>query len=252
MVSFRASVAALAGPRLNLNPNLNLDRQPGRLRLRFALAAVLAVCGSSPATDTNAVLTSWLSAQTNLHTWSADFTQTRTFRTLTQPLIATGHLWFAASGRFRWELGQPAQTIALRKADELLVIYPRLKRAERYPLTGGGADEWRDTLALLNAGFPRDRADFDARFRLLSLLETNRAWQFALQPRSASARRMMGEIRVGVATNDFSLTSTELVFADGSRMRNDFTNAVLNPDFAETVFDWQPGADFKITEPLAK
>ena len=49
---------------------------------------------------------------------------------------------------------------------------------------------------------------------------------------------MMPELRIGLATNDFSLASTEMVFVDGSRMRNDFTNAVLNPALDETLFEW--------------
>ncbi|MHB8520949.1 MAG: LolA family protein [Limisphaerales bacterium] len=219
--------------------------------LLLALGVALAAA-SARAADTNAVLNSWLSAQTNLHTWTADFTQTRMLKALTQPLVATGHVWFATPNRFRWELGNPAQTIALRQPDQMWVIYPRLKRAERYPLAGGGAGQWREALALLEAGFPRNRADLEARFHILSLTETNGGWQLALQPVSAFARRMMKEIRVGLAIDGFSLTSTELVFADGSRMRNDFTNAVLNSRFADAVFEWKPGPDFTVTEPLGK
>ena len=134
----------------------------------------------------------------------------------------------------------------------MFVIYPLLKRAERYRLDAKTPGEWRKALALLEAGFPRDRADLESRFRILSLTETNGAWQLALQPASAFARRMMSEIRIGLATNDFSLTSTELVIVDGSRMRTDFTNCVLNPAFDDKVFDWEPGPDFTITEPFAK
>jgi outer membrane lipoprotein-sorting protein len=204
------------------------------------------------AADTNAVLAAWLAAQTHLRSWTAEFTQTRTLKTLTQPLVATGRLWFATPNRFRWELGSPAQTIAVRNADEMFVIYPRLRRAEKYPLGGNAPGEWRDMLALLDAGFPRDRADLDARFRVVSLVETRGAWQVGLQPKSAFARKIIPEIRVGLATNSFALTSTELVFADGSRMRNDFTNGVLNPSLEEKIFDWQPDPDFKITEPMAR
>ena len=89
------------------------------------------------AADTNSILAAWLNAQTNVQTWSADFLQTRKLKSLTQPLTATGHVWFAAPNRFHWELGQPAQTIAVRTTNDLLVIYPRLKRVERYPLSGG-------------------------------------------------------------------------------------------------------------------
>jgi outer membrane lipoprotein-sorting protein len=127
-----------------------------------------------------------------------------------------------------------------------------LKRAERYPLTGHESGQWRDMLSLLEAGFPRSRADLDSRFRIVSLAETNRAWQLALQPISPFARRLMKEIRVGLATNDFSLTSTELVFTDGALMRSDFTNAVVNAPFDKALFDWKPGPDFKVTQPLRR
>jgi len=153
---------------------------------------------------------------------------------------------------FRWELGQPAQTIALRHGDEMFVVYPRLKRAERYPLGAGTPAEWHDTMSLLQAGFPHDRKEFEAQFQILSLTETNGVWQFSLQPKSVFARRMMPELRIGLATNDFSLASTELVFVDGSRMRNDFTNAVLNPTLDGKLFEWSRPADFKVTYPLAK
>jgi len=209
-------------------------------------------CSAGPAADTNAVLNGWLSSQTNLQTWTADFVQMRTFRTLTQPLVATGHVWFASPNRFRWELGSPAQTIALRQADEMFVIYPMLKRAEQYPLSGHESGQWREMLSLLEAGFPRSRADLDSRFRIMSLTETNGAWQLALQPISTFARRMMKEIRVGLATNDFSLNSTELVFADGALMRNDFRNPVINSSFDKALFDWKPPPDFKVTKPLGR
>src|SRR5271166_2182213 len=89
------------------------------------------------ADETNSVLDAWFAAQKNLRTWSADLVQTRALKTLTQPLVARGHIAFAMPDDFRWELGQPAQTIALRHGDGMFVIYPRLKRAEHYPL---GAD----------------------------------------------------------------------------------------------------------------
>jgi outer membrane lipoprotein-sorting protein len=204
------------------------------------------------AADNDAMLDAWFAAQKNFHAWSADFVQTRALKTLTQPLVTRGHLFVAMPNDFRWELGQPPQTLALRHGDEMFVVYPRLKRAERYPLGAATPAEWRDTMSLLQAGFPRDRKDFDKQFQILSLTQTNGAWQMSLQPKSAFARRMMPELRLGLATNDFSLTSSELIFVDGSRMRNDFTNAVMNPALDEKLFAWTPPADFKVVNPLAQ
>jgi outer membrane lipoprotein-sorting protein len=215
-------------------------------------ATLLLNCTVVFSADTNVVINRWLAAQTNVQTYNADFVQTRRLKTLTQPLTATGHLWFAQPNHFRWELRSPSQTIALRQAEEMWVIYPLLKRAERYPLDAKAPGEWRDALALLEAGFPRDRREFDSRFRVLSLTETNGNWLFDLQPASAFARKMMKRISIGLKTNDFALVSTELEFVDGSVMRNDFTNGVLNAGFGKEVFDWKPPADFKVTQPLGK
>lgn len=202
------------------------------------------------AAGTNSLLASWLAAQTNIHTWSADFVQTRTLKALAQPLTATGQVWFAEPNRFHWELGQPPQTIAVRAAQEMLVIYPKLKRVERYPLAGAETGPWRDALALLEAGFPRSQADVESRFRILSQTVKGDACELTLQPKSAGARRMMPQIKIAFGTNDLALRATELQFADGSSMRNDFTNTVLNPKLDEALFAPRFESDFKIVEPL--
>ncbi len=202
--------------------------------------------------DSGAILDAWFAAQGKLHGWSADFTQTRTLKTLTVPLKSAGQLWFQTPGDFRWQLGKPAQTIALRDGQDLYVIYPILKRAEHYPLGANAPREWRDSMSLLSAGFPKNRQEFEAQFNLLSVNETNGAWLLALQPKSKFARQMMPELHLGLDTNDYSLKSTEMVFVDGSSMRNDFTNAVMNPTIDQNLFHWKPPADFKVTEPLSK
>jgi outer membrane lipoprotein carrier protein len=221
---------------------------------RLSCLAVLCLLAAANlrAADTNAVLEGWFAAQAAVHTLSADFVQTRTLKTLVQPLTASGRLWFSPPDQFRWELGRPAQTIALRHADEMFVIYPRLKRAEHYPLGASAPRGWRDAMSLLDAGFPSTRKEFDAQFQIQSLTGTNGTWRLALQPRSAAAREIMPGLRVILAANDFSLAGTELVFMDGSRMRNDFTNVVVNAPLDEKMFQWRSPADFEVTEPFAK
>jgi len=204
------------------------------------------------AQDTNAVLDAWFAAQSQIRTLSADFTQIRSLKTLVQPLTATGHLWFAPPNQFRWELGQPAQTIALRHADDMYVIYPRLKRAEHYPLGASAPREWRDSMSLLDAGFPQTRREFESEFQIQSLTQTNGSWSLALQPRSAAARQVMPQLRLTLSTNDLSLTATELVFVDGSRMQNLLTHLQTNAPLDQGIFQWHPPADFKVTEPFAK
>ncbi|MEW6304611.1 MAG: outer membrane lipoprotein carrier protein LolA [Verrucomicrobiota bacterium] len=220
--------------------------------IRHFLLFLFLAASSLPAADTNAVLTAWLNAQTNIQSWSAEFTQTRTLKALTEPLTARGRVWFVAPNRFRWELGDPAETIAVRQAEQMLVIYPKLKRAEKYPLTGDAPGRWRDTLALLEAGFPRHRTDLDSRFRLTALAESADAWELTLQPKSASARRLMPQIKIAFAKTDYALRATELTFTDGSTMRNDFVKPVLNLKIDDTLFAPKLADDVKLVEPLKK
>jgi outer membrane lipoprotein-sorting protein len=225
----------------------------GIWRLVLLWSLVLGIWNfSAHAADTNSVLSTWLNAQTDIHTWSADFTQTRILKSLTQPLTATGHVWFAAPNRFRWELGHPPQTIAVRGPDEMLVIYPRLKHAERYSLAGDQAGQWRDVMKLLEAGFPRSQAEMEAQYNTLAQRVADDVCELTLQPKSTTARKMMPQIKIGFSTKDFSLRSTELQFADGSIMRNDFKNPELNPKLDDSLFTPKLESDYKISEPFKR
>jgi outer membrane lipoprotein-sorting protein len=205
---------------------------------------------SARAADTNAVLSTWISAQTNIHTWSADVVQTRTLKSLTQPLTAYGHVWFEAPNRFRWELTNPVPSIAVRGPEEMLVIYPRIKHAERYALGAEQAGQWRDIMKLLDAGFPRNEADIHSQYNILSQQVTGDVCELTLQPKSAGARKLMPQIKIAFSTKDSSLTSTELKMADGSTMRNDFKNTELNPKIDQSLFTPKLESDYKIVEPF--
>lgn len=222
-----------------------------RLMRRWIIIISLALCPAlSHAAETNAIVSAWLKAQANIHTWTADFTQTRSLKSLAQPLTATGHVWFAAPSQFRWEIGSPPQTIVVRGADNMLVIYPRLKHAERYPLTGNEAGPWRDMIKLLEAGFPHSEAEMQSQYNILNEKVTDDVCELTLQPKSATARKMMPQIKIGFSTTDSSLRSTELQFADGSTMRNDFKNAQLNPQVDNALFSPKLESYYKVSEPF--
>ena len=203
----------------------------------------------SRAADYDAQFNKWFEVQTNLQSWAGVFTQTRTLTVLNQPLVSQGKVW-VKPGEFRWELGQPAKTVVLRTPNQLLIIYPRLKRAEKYPLDAVPAGPMRDALALLDASLPRDRATMEKSFQLLSATATNATLQMTLQPRSEAARKFIGQIVIAFHTNDFTIAATEMKFADGSKLRNDFTTVILNVPADEKLFTAELPADFTVSEPL--
>lgn len=203
------------------------------------------------AASDDAIISGWLAKQTNIHSWSADFTQTRTLKALAQPLVSTGQVWFAAPQNFRWELGRD-QTAAIRNDNTMLVLYPRLQRAERYQFDGTTRSEWKDALSLLQSGFPRSREELDRQFNVVSITETNSDKDSTLlvhlEPKSTGARKMMPRINLFLSP-DLTLAGTELVFIDGSRMRNDFSNTKMNADVTDK-FSLSIPEGFKLVEPM--
>ncbi len=218
--------------------------------LRLVLAATIFFCACSSLFAESPLLDNWFAAQTNLHTWSADAIQTRVIASFSQPLVSTGKVWVATPDHFRWELGHPPQTIAIRQPDQLILLYPRLKRAEKYPLNANQTGPWRDALALLEASFPRSRAQLESQFKIGVVTETNDVVLLSLQPKSGLARKFMTEIVVGFRKSDFTPASTELKFSDGSSMRNDFSNSITNAPLPDGLFQPDIPSDFKVIEPL--
>jgi outer membrane lipoprotein-sorting protein len=61
---------------------------------------------------------------------------------------------------------------------------------------------------------------------------------------------MIGQVMVGFRTNDYIIAETEMKFADGSTLHNNFANIVLNQAFAPDLFDEKLPADYTVSEPM--
>ncbi len=219
-------------------------------RMKWMWAGVLAaLClvhrvPAGPAEE--AWVSRWLASATNLVTWQAGVTQTRHLKALTQPLVSTGKVWFAAPNSFRWELGDPPQSIALRSGDLLTVLTPRLKRAERVALGSAAGAPVNDMLALLDAGFPRDPEAFAKRFEVTGVSTNAGVVRLDLKPREASARRMMPALAVELDELGWGLKGTDLTFVDGSRLRNEFSAVVTNAPMSPELFRTNLDAEWKV------
>ena len=60
-------------------------KDAGMVKFRLLAVLFLMMGGALPASsqDSNSLLASWLNAQTNIQSWSADFTQVRSLKALT-------------------------------------------------------------------------------------------------------------------------------------------------------------------------
>jgi outer membrane lipoprotein-sorting protein len=214
---------------------------------------LLCTAGSVVAADSpcdQAVLSRWLDHHGAIDSWSADVTQIRSLKTLTRPLTSNGRMWFAQPNRFRWQLGDPPKTIAVRKDDVLMVVYPRLKQAERFPLGKEGESSWGQALALLEVGLPNGAETFCTSYELTGSSADAGTWAFDLRPADASARRLIERVRLEVTDKDLFLTATEIFFPDGSTMRNEFSGHQFDPVIDAAVFEVEIDDTYQVVEPL--
>jgi len=233
------------------------SRIPSKFRAICGLTVLLLFLVSSveagPGIDSSReFLNTWMDQQTKIKTWSADVVQIRNLKSLVRPLKSRGRVWFLQPNRFRWQLGDPPRTIAVRKDDELLIIYPRLKQIERFA-TGEDVDPaWKQALALLEVGFPSDADTFFARYELVTTKRFKKSWKFELRPAAEVARKLLDRVTVEISTRDFTLLATELTFPDGSTMKNQFIHRKLNPGLDEALFDFEIEEGYTVVNPLQK
>lgn len=225
----------------------------GRSSFRRAVGLILMSLGMMAAASDpgegalHPVLQTWLESSKHLTTFHATVVQTRHLQAIREPLVSAGEIWFAAPGRFRWELGQPPQSIALRTPEELVVLSPRLRRAERYPQGTGSSGPEKELMHLLDVGFPRDAREFQSRFELVEVSTNTSGVLLRLRPRSAAARRLMPELTVGLDPGLSVLRLTELTFADGSRMRNEFISVITNGPMSGDLFVTNLDVSWKVS-----
>jgi outer membrane lipoprotein-sorting protein len=213
---------------------------------------ILQAALASFAAPNDKLVEDWLKAQSAVRAWEADFKQTRQLKALTEPLVATGKLWFAAPDRFRWEIMKPAPTLAVREQDVLLVIFPKLKRAEKYSLARIREGPWKDLMGLLDTGFPRNRAKFERQFHVRDVVPIPGGQRLVIEPVSALVKKYMPEIDIDISTPDLTLLATSMTFVDGSVLKNEFSNPRKNPPIDDALFQPALGPDYKITEPLSE
>jgi len=180
----------------------------------------------------------WIARQDDLRSVTADFTQTRALRALRDPLANQGHLWFKAPDSFRWELGNPAKTIVLRKGGTVFLIQPAKKHAERSPAGSVNQNAGARGLGMLSFPVAHDFAEFQKQFETLSVATEGTRCHLEVLPRDAEARKMLAALKLDFDTATGHLLVVEMATRDGSALRNEVTNVQTNAKIDAGVFDF--------------
>ena len=202
----------------------------------WSLARGVAVAGDAP--PDLAPLKRWLARQGEVRSVQADFTQTRSFHALRDPLASSGHLWFSAPHSFRWELGDPVKTVVLRVGETAYVIQPPRKHAEHLSTVDPGSPGASNPLPMMNFPMAKSFADFDRQFEVLSLTVTGTRCHIELHPRDPQAGKFLAVLTLDFDTESGYLLAFEARTRDGSSLRNEFNNVRFNAKIDPRVFDF--------------
>lgn len=208
-------------------------------RLVFSLMAAgvsLRMIVAEPPSDSDiAPLRAMIARQKSIRTLSADYTQTRSLRTLRSPLLSRGCLWYEAPDSFRWETTEPARSILVGTPSGTTLLRREGNKNVAKSIASGSPD------GIGMAGMSSlSRGDFDAfrrSFRILSLTTKGANSAARLQPLSGDAARGIDEISIEFDTATGEWISLGVRIRDGSSLIWKFSNVRINPKLPAGLFD---------------
>jgi outer membrane lipoprotein-sorting protein len=219
-------------------------------RLVLPAIAILITAGvvvaTPPAPDLSP-LKEWIARQKDVRSVSADFTQTRTLRTLRSPIAGSGRLWFLAPDWFRWELGTPPKIIILGTPKGLTVIQPERKRAERRSNAAPGTLQDAGTLGMMRIPGGGSFQEFQRNVRVLAFESSGSRCHLEMLPRDAQASRALAAIKLDFDPATGHWLSLEIVTREGSSIRNEFHNVRINSKLGKELFEYDLSG-FQVTD----
>jgi len=178
------------------------------------------------------VVERWLATNTGVRSLKIDFTQTRTMRSIKVPVRQEGSLWLDYSThRFRWQTGDPAQTIVVSVGKNILIIRTPMKKYEIRPAGSGGAPG----MAAMANGFPRSLAEFQRKYRVLEIRSESNTKRIVARPLGGGGRGVETFTFV-VDASHFRLLGFEIDLEDGSSVNTVFRHVATNVPVGKDLF----------------
>ncbi len=220
------------------------------MRLLFSLLLFLTplarlTAADLPPGETQALMKSLKEHRAKFPSLTADFTEEKTTRLLTKPLLSTGSIAFQVPNKFRREVKGSSASLTVSDGAKLWIYYPAFQEAELYTL--GRRQFFDDSIAALTAGLNFQNVE---KFYTFTAAREADGYRLALTPRSGGLRRMVKELAVFVDA-DFKIARTETTLPKGDRVVTTYKNQRPTP-LPATTFEFTPPADARVSEPLGK
>ena len=210
---------------------------------RLILLFLLLLAASIRAEDTQAILSDWISKQAAIRSLRADFIQTRRLPALRIPLRKSGTVWFGTEGRFRWQVGDPAELLVLKSPNDFLVIEPKKSFARRFTASSAAARAMQE----LPMPIAISLDEFQRRFEVVSLKDDGGRIELRLTPKDPRLAEGLKSLRILFDPASGAVALFEMTFRDGSEVSTEFTRIERNPTLPAELFQHDL-RDFKIED----
>ena len=200
---------------------------PGMLRPIICLWLLLV-----PAIANPAALDAWLRRQVSIDTLDATFVQERKLPALKNPTRSPGRLSFAKPGKVRWQLGEPAATLAIADGETLTLIDTVAKTARRTALDSPQAARF----SLLTGKAFQSPAAFYQEFSVVEFRVSDGIHQYTVKAKDRRLRAQVPWIFLDIDPAKSELRALEMELQDKSRLRTVFDTPRFNPKLDEALF----------------
>jgi outer membrane lipoprotein-sorting protein len=197
------------------------------MRLLLSFVALITLARA----DTTA-LDAWLTRQATVTSLDSTFTQERKLPSLKEPTVTPGRISFAKPDKFRWQLGDPAQTLAVSDGTTVTLIEESDKSARQVSADSPQAARF----SLLSGKAFQDKAAFYEAFEVIETRVTSGIHQFTLKPKDRRFRSQVPWIFLDIDPDKQELRVLELELQDKSRVRTIFLNPKINAKLADSLF----------------
>lgn len=186
------------------------------------------------------VVERWFQATATAESVEVVFSQKRKLKTIKLPIKNEGRLWIDYAGdRFRWQTGEPPQTIVLRVGTQLTIVRTPGKRFEVRDLTQAAADDDRTKpksgMMVLAGGFPRTLAEFEKQYRVLETELDGNVHRVLTKPIDARSESIEAFVFL-IDAESFFLRGFEIELKDGSSIEMAFDEVKPNVELTDELF----------------
>lgn len=189
-------------------------------------------------TDQLEVVKKWIAHRSSVTSVSASFVQERHLKALKRPIINTGQLWFKAPRLFRWEVGSPAESIAISKNGTFLMVSPMKNSAERHSDKGLKNSSRSPVSMFFEAGFSNDYNEFIRRFTVTEITRRDGKFLISLKVNDRRTSLALRKIVFEMNSKTYVTESMEIRFRDTSSIKTKFSDVRENEDLSNDLFEY--------------